>query len=517
MGQLRLLLIITLAWFTFLFNIERIDVAGQQPFNIDTSIYVLAITASVALLAFPNLGARRTWLFRAMVFAAYVAMRLSLLTGEEPRSLYWWAVDLIVLLVTLMLMGRISQALLNFELAVQAFVLDVDGSRLMPRLNGEQQINHELYRSRRFERPVSIVYCAVPKMPDEQDARIVTDFIRWRITRTFKQRYWQVQMAHAIASLTYKSDCLVEYGNDVVVCLPETNADEAEAFARQLTVFAKEFAHLEPLVGVACFPQDGLVFEDLAQIAKNRVRDWNDTSGESKDRSGDVLVDIEQRLKIEREAAWVTKLAYQSPSARYIYRAIRRVLEVALVVALLPFIVPVIAGIALAIYVDDRGPVFYTQYRTGHRGRRFKIYKFRTMKVNAPTMPPQVVQGPNGKVQYLWPAKVKNDPRITRVGRFLRKSSLDELPQLINVLLGDMSFVGPRPTSWELNMYTLHQTERLTIQPGITGLWQVCARETQNFDERLLWDMKYIEKMSLTLDLQILWRTVSQMFQKKGA
>jgi lipopolysaccharide/colanic/teichoic acid biosynthesis glycosyltransferase len=179
--------------------------------------------------------------------------------------------------------------------------------------------------------------------------------------------------------------------------------------------------------------------------------------------------------------------------------------------------VPVIAGVALLIYLDDHGPIFYTQLRTGHRGRRFKIYKFRTMKVNAPAVPAQIVQGPNGKTQYLWPAKVKNDPRITRVGKVLRKTSLDELPQLINVLMGDMSFVGPRPTSWELSMYTLHQTERLTVQPGITGLWQVCARETQNFDERLLWDMKYIEKMSLSLDLQILWRTVSQVFQKKGA
>src|SRR5438552_3715483 len=137
MGQLRLLLIITLAWFTFLFNIERIDVAGQQPFNIDSGVYVVAIIASVAMLAFPNLGTRKVWLFRAMVFVAYIALRLNLILSGEPRSLYWWAVDIVVLLVTLLLVGRVSQALLNFELAVQAFVLDVDGARLMSRQVGE--------------------------------------------------------------------------------------------------------------------------------------------------------------------------------------------------------------------------------------------------------------------------------------------------------------------------------------------------------------------------------------------
>src|SRR6266850_1547386 len=180
MGQLRLLLIITLAWFAFLFNIERIDVAGQQPFNIESVVYVIAIISSVSLLAFPNLGARKTALFRGLVVAAYFATQLGTLTSGTPRSLYSWAVDVIVLLVTLILMGRVSQALLNFELAVQAFVLDVDGARLMSRLVGEQQVNHELYRSRRFERPVSIVYCSIPKMPNEEDSRIITDFIRWR-------------------------------------------------------------------------------------------------------------------------------------------------------------------------------------------------------------------------------------------------------------------------------------------------------------------------------------------------
>jgi len=182
-----------------------------------------------------------------------------------------------------------------------------------------------------------------------------------------------------------------------------------------------------------------------------------------------------------------------------------------------PLMLPVMLLIALAIKLDDGGPIFYMQGRTGHAGHRFKMFKFRTMIVNAKPIPPTLVVLPNGKKQYTWPDKSKHDPRITRVGRFLRKSSLDEIPQILNVIRGDMSIVGPRPTTWELDKYTLHQTERLTVRPGITGLWQVSARESTNFDERLLWDMKYIQKMSLLLDAQIIWRTVASVFQKKGA
>jgi lipopolysaccharide/colanic/teichoic acid biosynthesis glycosyltransferase len=172
--------------------------------------------------------------------------------------------------------------------------------------------------------------------------------------------------------------------------------------------------------------------------------------------------------------------------------------------------------VALAIYLDDGAPVFYMQDRTGFGGKRFRMYKFRTMIVNAPTLPATKVVTEDGHEINAWPDKEKDDPRITRVGRFLRKTSLDEIPQIFNVLWGDMSLVGPRPTTWDVSMYTLHQTERLTVAPGLTGLWQVSARESKNPDERLLWDLKYVEKMSFWLDIQILWRTVMQVVDKGG-
>jgi lipopolysaccharide/colanic/teichoic acid biosynthesis glycosyltransferase len=116
-----------------------------------------------------------------------------------------------------------------------------------------------------------------------------------------------------------------------------------------------------------------------------------------------------------------------------------------------------------------------------------------------------------------WPDfKITNDPRVTCIGRFLRKTSLDELPQLINVLKGDMSLVGPRPTSFGTETYRLWQTERLDVQPGLTGLWQIVGRGEIEFDDRLRLDIAYIERRCLTLDIQILFRTVTSVLLRKG-
>jgi lipopolysaccharide/colanic/teichoic acid biosynthesis glycosyltransferase len=145
------------------------------------------------------------------------------------------------------------------------------------------------------------------------------------------------------------------------------------------------------------------------------------------------------------------------------------------------------------------------------------MYKFRSMTPGAATDSAKEIRLPDGSIRYEWERKESGDQRITRAGRILRKTSVDELPQLINVLLGHMSLVGPRPTTWDLDKYTMLQTERLTVRPGLTGLWQVCARETTNFDERLLWDIKYVARMSLWLDIQILIRTALQVFNRKGA
>ena len=191
----------------------------------------------------------------------------------------------------------------------------------------------------------------------------------------------------------------------------------------------------------------------------------------------------------------------------------KRALDVGLCVVALPILVPLAVLVALAIRIDSPGPVMFPQWRTGRDGRRFKMLKFRTMVRDAEERKAELAH-----LNILPPPdfKIPDDPRITKVGRFLRRTSLDELPQVINVLRGQMSLVGPRPTSFSASTYSLWHTERLEATPGITGLWQVTARGTSSFDERLRLDLEYVERMSLLTDLRILWRTVSAVMDRSG-
>ena len=202
----------------------------------------------------------------------------------------------------------------------------------------------------------------------------------------------------------------------------------------------------------------------------------------------------------------------RAPTRRYL--AGKRALDLVVCTLLLVIAIPVIAVCALAIRLDTSGPVVIAQLRTGRDGRRFRMLKLRTMLANAEELKPQfahlsVVPPPD--------FKIPNDPRITRVGRFLRATSLDELPQLFNVLRGDMSLVGPRPTSFEASRYELWHTQRLDVRPGLTGLWQVEGRNVTTFDERLRLDVQYIRRRSLAFDVILLARTVVVVLRRSGA
>jgi lipopolysaccharide/colanic/teichoic acid biosynthesis glycosyltransferase len=195
------------------------------------------------------------------------------------------------------------------------------------------------------------------------------------------------------------------------------------------------------------------------------------------------------------------------------YRIAKRCLDVAVCTALAP--VTAVLGLicAAAIRLDSPGPVLLRQLRTGRNGNRFLMWKFRTMVVNAEELKEQLAH-----LNVLPPPdfKIPDDPRITRVGRFLRATSLDELPQLWNVVRGEMTLVGPRPTTFEPGRYALWHTRRLEATPGITGLWQVRGRNITTFDERLRLDIDYLDNQSLFLDLHILWETVVAIFARSG-
>ncbi len=197
------------------------------------------------------------------------------------------------------------------------------------------------------------------------------------------------------------------------------------------------------------------------------------------------------------------------------YLFLKRVMDLGLVILSSPFWLPLLGVIAILIRVTSPGaPALFTQLRTGKGGRRFSMYKFRSMVPDAEALKEKYAH----LNELQWPDfKITNDPRITRIGKILRKTSLDEIPQLINVLKGDMSLVGPRPTSFGAETYKLWHTERLDVASGLTGLWQIIGRAQLEFDDRLRLDIAYIERASIWFDINILFRTVTAVFKQKGA
>jgi exopolysaccharide biosynthesis polyprenyl glycosylphosphotransferase len=177
---------------------------------------------------------------------------------------------------------------------------------------------------------------------------------------------------------------------------------------------------------------------------------------------------------------------------------------------------PVLLGIALAIRLTSRGPAFFTQTRIGKDGREFTMVKFRTMVVDAEARRAALVEQNERSEGLLF--KIRKDPRVTPVGRVLRKFSADELPNLVNVLTGSMSLVGPRPPlPEEVALYGDDVRRRLLVKPGMTGLWQISGRSDLTWDESVRLDLRYVENWSLTLDLMILWKTAGAVFRSSGA
>jgi lipopolysaccharide/colanic/teichoic acid biosynthesis glycosyltransferase len=220
----------------------------------------------------------------------------------------------------------------------------------------------------------------------------------------------------------------------------------------------------------------------------------------------------------KKEHDWLKKF---DPNRRWLtgssYLTAKRLMDLFLAILSLPFWGFIILIVALAIKITSPGgPVFFVQKRTGKGGQRFRMIKFRSMVPNAEALKAKLT-AVNASGDLAGPLKLENDPRVTPIGRILRKTSIDELPQLINVLKGEMSLVGPRPTSWSPESYKLWHTERLDVLPGITGLWQLYGRGGQDFDEWLRWDIRYIEKRSLLLDIMILIKTFTIVFKQRGA
>lgn len=194
--------------------------------------------------------------------------------------------------------------------------------------------------------------------------------------------------------------------------------------------------------------------------------------------------------------------------------AVKRAMDVLGAAAILVLTAPLLAIASVCIRWDSPGPAFYSSVRVGKKGRKFHCYKLRTMVTEADAQKDELRRANERNGPFF---KMENDPRVTRCGRFLRKYSIDELPQLLNVLLGDMSLVGPRPHPLDdFERYSIEHLRRLDVKPGVTGLWQVTARRDPSFDTNMILDLEYIENWSLSLDLSILLRTVSVVLEGGG-
>jgi lipopolysaccharide/colanic/teichoic acid biosynthesis glycosyltransferase len=196
------------------------------------------------------------------------------------------------------------------------------------------------------------------------------------------------------------------------------------------------------------------------------------------------------------------------------YAVVKRGMDILVSTAALVLLAPLLTVVALAVKVEcPDAPILFRQTRCGRLGQRFQMFKFRTMTPNAQELKESLRE----RSAVAWPDfRLEHDPRVTPLGRYLRKTSIDELPQLWSVLKGDMSLVGPRPTSFHCDTYRLWQTERLDFAPGLTGPWQVMGRDTMDFTERCRLEISFFRRPSLLRELAILVRTVPVVFRRTG-
>ena len=231
--------------------------------------------------------------------------------------------------------------------------------------------------------------------------------------------------------------------------------------------------------------------------------------------SEEIELLIKEQQKRESGHSPNLKIRVWSFTVRTTY-AVKRFFDLILAAAAMIILSPLFIVIALLIKLTSPGPVFFTQLRVGKYGRTFRFYKFRSMYIDAEKRKKDLLaqnQSADGVI-----FKMKNDPRITPIGKFLRRTSMDELPQFLNVLFNDMSLVGPRPpVPSEVQQYTLEERKRLNVKPGLTCLWQISGRSDIPFKQQVRLDQEYIRSWNLAHDLMILLRTIPAILSGKGA
>lgn len=217
----------------------------------------------------------------------------------------------------------------------------------------------------------------------------------------------------------------------------------------------------------------------------------------------------------------VIKKEKTKTNKKIMYNFIKRTIDAigALIGIIILIPATIIIYLARKILKEDKGPLFYEQLRYGKNGKVFRLYKFRSMCIGADKKLKEYLENnEEARKEFEKTHKLQNDPRITKIGNFLRKTSLDELPQMINILRGDMSFVGPRPVvEKEVEDYGKNKEKFLSVKPGLTGYWQVNGRSNTTYEERMKMELYYVDNCSLCLDIKIFFKTFITVFKKEGA
>lgn len=300
----------------------------------------------------------------------------------------------------------------------------------------------------------------------------------------------------------------------LIVVLP--GADESVALAVLGRAPIRDRANV--LVGVALFPDDGPTFASLKEIARLRERPWpverGPRDGDGPGRGRDGAREVEPSGLGAEEPAARGERPLVLFETRPLAPHLRRMFDLIVLLVLAPTVVPLVALLAVAVKLDSPGPAFVRISRLGRDGRPFDMVKLRSMTRDADRMKAQL----RHLNTMAWPDfKIAEDPRVTRVGRFLRRHSLDELPQLYNLLRGEMTLVGPRPCSVKLADYDLWQSERLDVTPGLVGRWQAEGRGSADFAARCRLDIRQARSRSIRVNLQLIVATVRSVFVSKGA
>ncbi|MFZ4825993.1 MAG: sugar transferase [Phototrophicaceae bacterium] len=550
--------------------------------NLDSYVYIAAFVGALIAILMPDVSRRTEYIFVPMV-GIYALLKTFFGIPLGQTNLAIFTLEVVIIYLTIVIFRLLSQALLSFENTVENVLIPPDEFRIMPMSRGLETLQAELARARRFERNVGVVYVSTEELLRSRlgtykfdlEQELQKHYLQVRLAQVIELVVYKID-----GVMLYQNDIVIIMPETTAERLERATARLYKEISQRLAIKVMVGSAMFPEDG---FIYNDLI--EKAQSRLRHLDDENSSHSDTNNGGGKLgevtsspmlsassggalplsqltpikasLTTIERKQvnsgvsaglqqifqpwpdvqppnasdfwlgadsqydQLLRPDSWLNILPYQTETSRSLYSFLKRIFDTFVVLMVMPFILPIGLVVALLIYLEDRGPIFFMQYRTGRGGERFKMVKFRTMVPNAEEklkeLAAQGLAKLNADGKLAEPLKLKRDPRITRIGSILRKTSLDELPQLLNVLRGDMSIVGPRPTSWGLDSYQLFHTERLGVRPGITGLWQVAARGTTDFNIWVDFDRMYVNKMCVSLDIQILVRTFLAVFQQRGA